>query len=57
MKKRKLEILGYIKNQWKGIENFLDNHEKYSLGCRVEGHVSHILAFRTNLVGGLERIC
>ena len=32
-KTRRLEILGYIKNQWEGIENFLDNREKHSLGC------------------------
>ena len=45
-KTRRLEILGYIKNQWEGIENFLDNREKHSLGCSAEGHVSHILASR-----------
>ena len=34
--------MGYIKNQWEEIENFLDNREKHS----AEGHVSHILVSR-----------
>lgn len=38
--------MGYIKNQWEGIENFLDNREKHNLGCSAEGNVSHILASR-----------
>lgn len=45
-KARRLEILGYIKNQWERIENFLDNRKKHSLGYSTEEHVSQILASR-----------
>lgn len=45
-KERKNKLLGYIRNQWKNIENYILNKDKYSLGCSAEGSVSHILASR-----------
>lgn len=43
---KKKKALGYIKNQWKGIETFLENKTSRCLGCSAEGHVSHVLASR-----------
>jgi len=45
-RERKRKALGYIKNQWSGIELFIDNKDKNKLGCSAEGHVSHVLASR-----------
>lgn len=41
-REKKKRELGYIKNQKKGIKEFLKYKEK--LGCSAEGHVSHVLS-------------
>lgn len=41
-REKKSKSLGYIRNQRKGIIEFLKHEEK--LGCSAEGHVSHVLS-------------
>ena len=45
-KEKKQKELGYLKNQWKSIENYVNYKDKYNLRCSAEGNVSHILASR-----------
>lgn len=44
--RKKEKALSYVKNQWKGIEEFMKHKSSRKLGCSAEGHVSHILASR-----------
>jgi len=45
-REKKKKAVGYIKNQWKGIEEFIDHKKQRKLGCSAEGHVSHIMSSR-----------
>lgn len=59
---KKKKALGYIKNQWKGIEEFVRYKDSNKLGCSAEGHVSHILSSKMSSrpkgwsISGLEAI-
>jgi len=59
---KKKKALGYIKNQWTGIEEFIKHKETHKLGCSAEGHVSHIMASKMSSrpkgwsISGLEAI-
>ncbi|OQY07709.1 MAG: hypothetical protein B6I28_05355, partial [Fusobacteriia bacterium 4572_132] len=37
--RKKEKALAYVKNQWKGIEEFIDHKQARKLGCSAEGHV------------------
>lgn len=60
--RKKEKALGYVKNQWKGIDEFVEHRENRKLGCSAEGHVSHVLASRMSSrpvgwsIEGLENI-